>query len=59
MEERVVDLPDDEKVNACLLYTSFSPVLQAFKTEAERRGYDITFITHHMGDTRMTYLRCV
>ena len=37
-------------------HSFFSPVLQAFKTEAERRGYDITFITHHMGDTRMTYL---
>lgn len=34
----------------------FSPVLDAFKSEAERRGYDITFITHHMGKTKMTYL---
>lgn len=37
-------------------HSYFSPVLQAFKMEAEHRGYDITFITHHMGETRMTYL---
>lgn len=34
----------------------FSPVLQSFKTEAERRGYDITFITHS-GPNKMTYLQ--
>lgn len=30
-------------------HSYFSPVLQSFKQEAERRGYDITFITHNMG----------
>ena len=39
-----------------LAHNYFSPVLEAFKSEAERRGYDITFITHHMGSNRMTYL---
>ena len=34
----------------------FAPVLESFKAEAERRGYDITFITHHTGQNRMTYL---
>jgi len=34
----------------------FSPVLEAFKREAERRGYDITFITNKTGVNRMTYL---
>ena len=34
----------------------FAPVLEAFKKEAERRGYDITFITHKTGEGRMTYL---
>ncbi|MDY5348303.1 MAG: LacI family DNA-binding transcriptional regulator [Candidatus Ventricola sp.] len=34
----------------------FSPVLEAFKAEAERRGYDITFVTHDIGRTPMTYL---
>lgn len=33
----------------------FSPVLESFKAEAERRGYDITFITHR-SSPRMTYL---
>ena len=34
----------------------FAPVLEAFKREAERRGYDITFITHRTGANGMTYL---
>jgi len=37
-------------------HSYFSPVLQSFKTEAERRGYDITFITSHTGDRKMSYL---
>lgn len=37
-------------------HSYFSPVLEAFKAEAERRGYDITFITHHAGRNNMTYL---
>ena len=38
------------------MHSFFAPVLQSFKTEAERHGYDITFITSHMGHTEMTYL---
>lgn len=34
----------------------FSAVLDSFKCEAERRGYDITFINHNIGRTQMTYL---
>ena len=34
----------------------FSPILESFKAEAEKRGYDIMFITHHMQRTQMTYL---
>ena len=34
----------------------FAPVLEAFKSEAESRGYDITFIMHKTGEGRMTYL---
>ena len=37
-------------------HSYFSPVLESFKSEAERRGYDITFITHRMRHTQMTYL---
>ena len=35
----------------------FAPVLESFKNEAERRGYDITFITHRTGPNNMTYLQ--
>ncbi len=34
----------------------FGPVLQAFKLETEARGYDLTFITHRLSGTPMTYL---
>lgn len=35
----------------------FSPILQAFKEEIERHGYDLTFITHRGGSHNpMTYL---
>ncbi len=39
-----------------LTHPFFASVLNAFKAEAEARGYDITFINHHIGDTAMTYL---
>jgi len=35
----------------------FAPVLESFKNEAERRGYDITFITHRTDRNNMTYLQ--
>lgn len=37
-------------------HSYFAPVLNAFKTEAERRGYDILFITNRMRRVQMTYL---
>ena len=39
-----------------LTHSFFASVLEAFKTEAEKAGYDITFITHHVGRADMTYL---
>ncbi|MBQ9198142.1 MAG: LacI family DNA-binding transcriptional regulator [Clostridia bacterium] len=39
-----------------LTHPFFSVVLEYFKREAERRGYDITFIGHGMGSGRLTYL---
>lgn len=39
-----------------LTHSYFSSVLEAFKSEAERHGYDITFISHNLGASRMTYL---
>lgn len=37
-------------------HSYFAPVLDAFRDEAEKRGYDITFITHSMGRSEMTFL---
>ncbi|MDF2485369.1 MAG: transcriptional regulator, LacI family [Herbinix sp.] len=34
----------------------FAHVLEAFKDEASRSGYDITFIEHNVGRRKMTYL---
>lgn len=39
-----------------LTHNYFSAVLDSFKTEAERCGYDITFINHNIGRTKMSYL---
>ena len=39
-----------------LTHPFFSFVLESFKKEAERNGYDITFISHNMGESTMTYL---
>ena len=39
-----------------LTHAFFSFVLESFKKEAERHGYDVTFISHNMGDSTMTYL---
>lgn len=45
----------DENVSG-LMHPFFASVLNAFKEEAERHGYDITFINHNIGDMDMTYL---
>ncbi len=39
-----------------LTHSYFSTMLESFKKEAERNGYDITFISHNIGENRMTYL---
>ena len=39
-----------------LTHPFFSQVLESFKKEAERNGYDVTFICHNMGNSEMTYL---
>ena len=39
-----------------LTHPFFSVVLEGFKKEAEASGYDVTFISHHMGSGRLTYL---
>ena len=42
--------------NSGLTHVFFSAVLESFKKEAEREGYDITFISHAIGAGRLTYL---
>lgn len=42
--------------NSGLTHNYFAAVLESFKSEAERQGYDITFINHNIGRTKMTYL---
>lgn len=39
-----------------LTHGFFAAVLDAFRREGERRGYDLTFISHHIGGAGMTYL---
>ena len=39
-----------------LMHPFFAAVLNAFKAESERQGYDITFINHNIGTMEMTYL---
>ncbi len=39
-----------------LTHPFFAAVLNAFKEESERQGYDITFINHNIGTMEMTYL---
>lgn len=45
----------DENVSG-LTHPFFANMLNAFKAEAESKGYDITFINHNIGTTTMTYL---
>lgn len=45
-----------EESGTGLTHSFFASVLDSFKSEGERRGYDITFINHHIGWTGMTYL---
>lgn len=40
-----------------LSHEYFSSLLESFKIEAERHGYDITFINHNVGGRTTTYLQ--
>ncbi len=49
-----------ERANSGLTHSYFAAVLNSFKVEAEQRGYDITFISHNIGDNNMTfYEHCI
>lgn len=39
-----------------LTHEYFSSVLDSLKNEAERQGYDVTFISRNIGETSMSYL---
>ncbi|NLL82051.1 MAG: LacI family transcriptional regulator [Tissierellia bacterium] len=44
-----------DEMQSGLAHEYFSSVLNSFKVEAERLGYDITFISHNIGNQNMTY----
>lgn len=46
----------DEKRSG-LAHEYFATMLESFKVEAERHGYDITFINHNVGGKSTTYLQ--
>ncbi len=46
----------DELASSGLTHPFFAEVINAFKSEAETHGYDITFINHHAGTSSMTFL---
>ncbi|MDR3050719.1 MAG: LacI family transcriptional regulator [Oscillospiraceae bacterium] len=45
-----------DEMRDSLMHTFFIVVLNAFRREAERLGYDITLINHNIGNTPRTYL---
>lgn len=44
-----------DEAQSGLTHEYFANVLDSFKVEAERNGYDITFINNHMGHKTMSY----
>lgn len=45
-----------DKTQSGLAHEYFSSILNSFKVEAERLGFDITFISRNIGQTSMSYL---
>jgi len=45
-----------DKTNSGLAHEYFSSVLENLKSQAESRGYDITFISRNIGNQKMSYL---
>lgn len=44
-----------DQASSGLTHNYFSSVLEAFKVETEKKGYDITFINTNVGNGRMSY----
>lgn len=45
-----------DETHSGLTHEYFSQVLNSLKEEAERNGFDVTFISHNIGDSSMSYL---
>ncbi|GAA4292887.1 LacI family DNA-binding transcriptional regulator [Anaerocolumna aminovalerica] len=45
-----------DKMHSGLAHEYFSSVLENLKSEAEKRGYDITFISQNIGQQKVSYL---
>lgn len=45
-----------DNMQSYLTHEYFSALLNSFKAEAERNGYDVTFISNNIGQTEMSYL---
>ncbi|HAL88320.1 MAG TPA: LacI family transcriptional regulator [Clostridiales bacterium] len=46
-----------DEMRSGLGHEYFSAILESFKTESERHGYDITFINHNVGGKPTSYLQ--
>ena len=46
----------DENASSGITHPFFAEVINAFKSECESRGYDMTFINRNVGSTQMSYL---
>jgi DNA-binding LacI/PurR family transcriptional regulator len=44
-----------DEAHSGLTHEYFANVLDSFKVEAEKNGYDVTFINKHMGQKNMSY----
>lgn len=44
-----------DETNTGLEHEYFSAILNSIKSESEKNGYDITFITHHFGNNYLTF----
>lgn len=44
-----------DETNSGLEHEYFSSILNSIKDEAEKHGYDITFISHHFGKNELTF----
>ena len=45
-----------DEMQSGLMHEYFSSLLNSFKAEAEAKGYDITFISNNIGQSKMSYL---